>query len=140
MKKLGTILIFAGVFIAGAVEYWREQRITIPASPSVVVLPATVPGDAGDGLAAAVANTLSKQLAEIANVDIKAPPTSTQFEQLAGNGKRVSLAYDANLIVAPAITEDGDNLHLDLQLLNPVTENVLWHRVFDGSRSQYLDL
>ena len=44
MKKV-TAFIVAVVLAAAVVWYWREHRVTFPASPVVVVLPAKVTGD-----------------------------------------------------------------------------------------------
>src|SRR5262245_5404441 len=137
---VGFVLVIAALIAAGY-EYWREHLINIPASPSIVVLPAKVSGDAGlEFLTDAVANTLSMQLASISSVEMKAPPSSVEVDEVAGNVKRVAMAYGANLVVASAIAANADHFQLELQLLDPFTENELWRRTFDGSRSQYLDL
>ncbi len=140
MKKTGTFAVVAAVLISAGVWYWYQHRISIPASPIMVVLPAKVSGNADAAfLADAVSNTLSTQLEGISTIDVKAPPTSTEFEQIAANAKRASLAYEANLMVASGITSDGDRLRLEVQLLDPATENVLWRDAYEGSRSQYLE-
>ena len=104
------------------------------------MLPAKVAGNADAFLADAVANSLSAQLAGISTIEVKAPPTSTQVEQVAASPKRTSLAYDANLIVASGINANDDRLSLDVQLLDAASENMLWRDSFQGTRSQYLEI
>src|SRR5262249_28354106 len=140
MKRAGRFVVIAAALIAAGVWYWYQHRIAMPASPSVVVLPAKVAGNGDAFLADAVANTLSEQLAGIPTIEVKAPPTSTQVEQVAASPKRTSLAYDANLIVASGINASDDRLSLDVQLLDAATENALWRDSFQGTRSQYLEI
>jgi TolB-like protein len=140
MKRVIAFVVVAALAVT-AVWYWRRGRIAIPASPIVVVTPAKVSGAPETAFFAdAVASALTTQLAGIPAIEIKQAPTSTQFDQVAGNAKRVSLAYDANLVVIPSITVDGDYLNLDLQLLDPVTESALWSGAVAGSRGEYLEL
>jgi TolB-like protein len=140
MKRVIAFVVVAALAVA-AVWYWRRGRIAIPASPVVVVTPAKVSGAPETAFFAdAVAATLTAQLAAIPAIEVKQAPTGTQFEQVAGNAKRVSLAFDANLVVMPAISVDGDRLNLVLQLFDPVTGSVLWNSSMAGSRADYLEL
>ncbi len=145
MKESRTRVLTAigavAVLIAVGIQYWLDHRVTYPQSPTVVVLPAKVSGDASQAfLTDAVAATLSEQLKGISGIELKTPPTSSQFEQVSQEPKRVALSYDANLAVATSIEASGDQYKLGIQLVDPMTGRVLWNRSFPATSGQYLDL
>jgi TolB-like protein len=126
------------VAIGFAIQYWYARRYVMPESPSIVILPANVSGPAEmKFLSDAVSHTLFAALAGAPGIETKAPPSSIEFEQVGSDVKRTALAYDVNLVVATDIKAEGERFQLDVQVMDAVTQRVVWSSPFQGSRSEY---
>jgi TolB-like protein len=125
----------------GVFYYWQQTHSRIPALPIVVILPVQVSGPPElDFLTDAFPASLSTQLTGIPGLEIKGPPTSIELAAVAGDYKKVAQAYDVNLLVSGELSAEGNQLQLDLHIVEPITHDVLWSGKFPGTRAEYLDL
>jgi TolB-like protein len=141
MKQKALIVGIVAIIVLGfGIQYWYQTHPALPDSPVIVMLPTRVSETSNlVFLSDAIPATVSNQLKGIPGIEIKQPPTTTEVAAVAGNSKRIAQAYDANLVATSELSSDNDNLHLDLQIVDPHTQKILRKNSFDGTKSQYLD-
>ncbi|MCJ7582620.1 MAG: protein kinase [Candidatus Aminicenantes bacterium] len=141
-QRLGVGLVLA-LLIAAAVIFWPFSGGVVPTAEaaSLVALPAQVYGDAVDNyLAEAIPGTLSTMLSGIKWLATKVPPSSFEVEKVQGDLVKIGEAYNVKMCVISSVTIEMKNLILNVQLVEPLTKNVLWGKVYKGTRNNYIDL
>ena len=129
--------IAAGVYFSrGGARVGGAADVT-----SVVALPAQVFAEAADQfLTDAIPSALSTSLNEVSSLETKLPPSSLDFENSGRNIDKVVQAYGVNGLILSSVTVTGDRLALDLKLVDAETRRLLWSRVYEGARIEYISL
>jgi TolB-like protein/Tfp pilus assembly protein PilF len=143
-----SLLVAAGVFFTAKQQSAEAERAgeTAAASAaaeiaSIVALPATVfAPDEQAYLADAIPDTLSSQLARIDGLVIKTPPTTGQLDRIDGDLGRVAEVYGVDAFVMTSLAVNGEDLLLNVQLVDAQTGDLLWSLEYEGDRSGYLPL
>ncbi len=108
---------------------------------SLVVLPSQVLGGEADRfLADAIPTTVSTHLAQIQDLETKAPPTSMELERLGRDLQHIADTYQVGAVVLPTVTVAGERLILNLQLVSLPNRVVLWTRDFEDRRDRFIEL
>jgi TolB-like protein len=138
---IGAVVLLAGVLAVTQFD-WRGK--TTPAAysaaqiESIVALPAKVFGGQEDAfLTDAIPGSLSTYLAEIRDLETKVPPGSHDFERFKGDVSKVVRAYHAGSYVLTNVAVQAERLSLNVQLVDSVTNRIVWSQEFEGLRREY---
>jgi tetratricopeptide (TPR) repeat protein len=134
---------FAVVAVITGLLFWKPGK---PAPkpdriPSVLALPAKVLGSAESAfLADAIPEALSTLLMGVEGLDTKIPPSNLQVEKVQGDLGKIADAYKVQNLVRTTVTAQGENLVLNVQLVEAATQKVRWASQFEGTRATYNQL
>ena len=138
------LLVPLGILLALIVERTlgnSESSKRSGARHSLVVLPSIVHGDPSDlFLTDAIANTISMNLAQVAGLQTKLPPSSEEYDRTGRDLKTITDAYGASVALLPTVSVDEARLRLNLQLVDAGTRDVLWAGDLEGDRGRFLEL
>jgi len=147
-----TVLVAAGIaglLVVAAVVALKFtsllERLTAKPGPMaigrVVALPSKVFAPEGDGfLADAVPSLLSTHLAQVEGLEVKAPPTSIDFERVGGDVDKIVDAYKVDGFVLSTVTVQADRLVLNLQLVEAGSRRLVWSHEYAEERQSYIEL
>lgn len=136
-------MIVFPILLTIVVRFWPkgEEPVAMSAVSTTVVVPAKVFGAAEPSyLGDAVAATLTAYLDKMPGLKTKVPPSSFDFEKAGGDYVKAKQAYAVDALVLTAITIDAGLYMLNVQVVDPVAQTVLWANRYLGPRQQYLEL
>jgi TolB-like protein len=140
-SALATGMIIIPLLVAAAVKYWPSGYSEDLSGAKVLVLPAKVAGESGsDYLSDAVAAALSAHLSQVTGLQLKAPPRSLEMFQFAEDYGRVANAYGVDLLILSVITVDSGTFQVNLQVVDPHRQKLIWRNPYHGPRGKYLEL
>jgi serine/threonine protein kinase/tetratricopeptide (TPR) repeat protein len=134
---LAALVVLVG---AGGLFFWKPwHRKGLPVHvPSLVALPAKVLGlQESAFLTDAIPDTLSTLLAGVEGLDTRVPPSSAQVEKLMGDLGKVAEAYQVEHLLLTTVTVQGENLILNVKLVEATTQKMQWAGQYEGTRSAY---
>ncbi|MGQ0735881.1 MAG: protein kinase domain-containing protein [Acidobacteriota bacterium] len=139
--------VAAAVLLAALVAMNVDRLNPRPARPAaerlntVVILPSQVFAADTDGfLADAIPSLLSTYLAQVQGLEVKAPPTSADFERVGSDMDKVVNAYKVDGLVLSSVSAQADRLMLDVQLVDAATRRLIWSQQFAQGRQYHMDL
>lgn len=134
----GLILLAAG---GGALllKAWRRPEILPPNTlPSLVALPTKVLGNQESAfLTDAIPDALSTLLGGVEGLDLKVPPSSSEFEKVKGDLAKIAEFYHVDLLLLTTITAQGESLTFNIKIAEATTQKVRWAGQFEGTRATY---
>ena len=129
--------------VAAGLALWKPWRGRAPAMhvPTVVALPAKVLGSQESAfLTDAIPETLSTLLANVEGLETRVSPTSFQLERVKGDLGKVAEAYRVGHLVLSSVTAQGENLILNVQLVEATNQKVVWAAQIPGTRGTYTSM
>lgn len=144
-----TIAAAAALLLIGGAIGWLT-RPAVPVGPTtaaganwsaLVALPAQVFAPEEEAyLADAIPNTLTTHLSQVADLEVRVPPSSIEFSAIGGDLGRLAEAYGVGGMILTSITAESGRFVLNVQLVEARTRNLIWSNQFSGPRGQYLEL
>jgi serine/threonine protein kinase/tetratricopeptide (TPR) repeat protein len=108
---------------------------------SLVVLPARVLAAEQDAfLADAISNALTTQLSSTKGLDTRLSPSSADVDRAGGDLVKIANAYGVVACLLSSVTLHGDDMTLNVQLVEPRTKRVLWSGEYFGAAAKYTAL
>jgi hypothetical protein len=140
-SALAAGMMIIPLLIVAAVKYWPSDDLYDFDGSSILVLPAKVIGQSSSNyLGDAVAANLSSHLGQVPGLRMKPPPASQELLQYADDYGKVAAAYGVDLLILTAITVDSGMFQINLQIVDPHTQKLIWRNPYQGPRGKYLEL
>jgi tetratricopeptide (TPR) repeat protein len=136
-------MIIFPILLTIVVRFWPkgDEPAAMSGVSRLVVVPAKVFGTAEPSyLGDAVARTLTAYLEQLPGLDTRPSPSSFDFEKAGGDYAEAKKAYAVDALVLTAITIDAGLYMLNVQVVDPDLQTVLWTNRYLGPREQYLEL
>jgi len=131
---------FAVVAMVGAYLYSRTKKTTT--IESIAVMPfVNESGNAdleylSDGMTESLINSLS----QLPNLQIKSRSSVFRYKGKEIDPKKIATELNVQSLLIGRITQRGDQMTLNVELIDPATENVLWGNKYERSSSQLIAL
>ena len=123
-------LVVAGIAIVGYSYFSRKHNATIQ---SIAVMPfVNASGNADlDYLSDGMTETLIKSLSQLPNLNVKARSTVFRYKGKDTDAKTIGNELGVPAILNGRMTQRGEQLTLNLELIDSQTENVIWTDQYD---------
>ncbi len=141
--KLAVIAAALVATILGAgflgLRYFRADAKQIN---SIAVMPfVNESGNADmDYLTDGMTDTLISSLSEVPNLNVKAHTSVFRYKGKDTSAKTIANDLQVQALVNGRVTQHGDKLSIDVDLVDPETENVLWTRKYDRKQADVVSL
>jgi TolB-like protein/Tfp pilus assembly protein PilF len=137
MASAALVLIVAGV--AGYFYLSRKNNATIQ---SIAVMPfVNASGKADlDYLSDGMTETLIRTLSQLPNLNVKARSSVFRYKGRETDAKTIGRELGVPAILNGRFTQRGDQLTLNLELIDAQTENVIWTDQYDRKSSDLVSL
>ena len=137
---LATIGIALVVIVALGYFYWSRSRTT--AIQSIAVMPfVNASGNADlDYLSDGMTETLIRSLSQLPNLNVKARSSVFRYKGRESDAKTIGKELGVPAILNGRFTQRGDQLTLNLELIDTQTENVIWTDQYDRKSSDLVSL
>ena len=137
MASAALVLIVAGV--AGYFYLSRKNNATIQ---SIAVMPfVNASGKADlDYLSDGMTETLIRSLSQLPNLNVKARSSVFRYKGRETDAKTIGRELGVPAILNGRFTQRGDQLILNLELIDAQTENVIWTDQYDRKSSDLVSL
>jgi TolB-like protein len=128
-----------GISIAGYSYVSRKNNAAIQ---SIAVMPfVNASGNADlDYLSDGMTETLIKSLSQLPNLNVKARSTVFRYKGKDTDAKTIGKELGVPAILNGRMTQRGDQLTLNLELIDAQTENVIWTDQYDRKSSDLVSL
>jgi TolB-like protein len=132
-------LVITGAAIASYFYFSRKNSATIQ---SIAVMPfVNASGNADlDYLSDGMTETLIKSLSQLPNLNVKARSTVFRYKGKDTDAKTIGKELGVPAILNGRMTQRGDQLTLNLELIDTQTENVIWTDQYDRKSSDLVSL
>ena len=132
-------LVVAGIAIVGYSYFSRKHNATIQ---SIAVMPfVNASGNADlDYLSDGMTETLIKSLSQLPNLNVKARSTVFRYKGKDTDAKTIGKELGVPAILNGRMTQRGEQLTLNLELIDAQTENVIWTDQYDRKLSDLVSL
>lgn len=132
-------LVILGVVIGG---YFYFSRKTTSSIQSIAVMPfVNASGNADlDYLSDGMTETLIKSLSQLPNLNVKARSTVFRYKGKETDTKTVGKELGVQALLNGRVIQRGDQLTLNLELIDAQTENVIWTDQYDRKLSDLVAL
>ncbi len=137
---LATIVIaLVVIFIAG---YFYLSRSRTTAIQSIAVMPfVNESGNADvEYLSDGMTETLINSLSQIPNLSVKARSSVFRYKGKEIDPKKIATELNVQAILIGRVVQRGDQLTLNLELIEAQTENVLWGNKYERKSSDLVSL
>ena len=134
-----TALLALVVAIGGYFYFSRKTRVAIQ---SIAVMPfINGSGNAGlDYLSDGMTETLIRSLSQLPNLNVKARSSVFRYKGRESDAKTIGRELGVPAILQGRFTQRGDQLTLNLELIDAQTENVIWTDQYDRKSSDLVTL
>jgi len=132
-------LVFAGIAIVGYSYFSRKHNATIQ---SIAVMPfVNASGNADlDYLSDGMTETLIRSLSQLPNLNVKARSTVFRYKGKDADARTIGKELGVPAILNGRFTQRGEELTLNLELIDAQTENVIWTDQYDRKFSELVSL
>lgn len=132
-------LVVVGVFIAG---YVYSSKIHKPAIESIAVMPfVNESGNADvEYLSDGMTETLIGSLSQLPNLNVKARSSVFRYKGKGTDAKTIGKDLNVQAILNGRVVQRGDQLTLSLELVDALTENVIWSQQYNRKQSELVSL
>ena len=134
----GAVVIIAVV----AVAYLYLTRTNHTAITSIAVMPfVNESGNAGvEYLSDGMTETLIRSLSQLPGLNVKARASVFRYKGKEADAKTIGRELNVQAVLTGRVNQRGDQLILNLELVNPETENVIWTDRYDRKSSDIVSL
>jgi TolB-like protein/Tfp pilus assembly protein PilF len=141
-RKWVTIVLVAFVAalcIGGYVYFTRKTQTTIQ---SIAVMPfVNESGNADvEYLSDGMPETLIKSLSQLPNLTVKSRSTVFYYKGKETSPKKIGDELNVQAVLLGRVVQRGDDLKLNLELVNTQTQNVIWSEQYDRKQSDLVSL
>jgi serine/threonine-protein kinase len=132
-------LVITGAAIASYFYFSRKNNATIQ---SIAVMPfVNASGNADlDYLSDGMTETLIRSLSQLPNLNVKARSSVFRYKGRETDAKTIGKELGVPAILNGRFTQRGDQLTLNLELIDAQTENVIWTDQYDRKWSDLVSL
>src|SRR6266571_6151815 len=132
-------LAVIGIAIAGYFYFSRKSNASIQ---SIAVMPfVNASGNADlEYLSDGMTETLIKSLSQLPNLNVKARSTVFRYKGKDTDAKTIGKELGVPAILNGRLTQRGEQLTLNLELIDAQTENVIWTDQYDRKSSDLVSL
>jgi TolB-like protein/Flp pilus assembly protein TadD len=125
-----------------AVGYFYLSRSRTTAIQSIAVMPfVNASGNADlDYLSDGMTETLIRSLSQLPNLNVKARSSVFRYKGRESDAKTIGKELGVPAILNGRFTQRGDQLTLNLELIDTQTENVIWTDQYDRKSSDLVSL
>lgn len=133
------VLVAACLFVGGYLLFIRKTRSTIQ---SIAVMPFTnASGNADfEYLSDGMTETLINSLSNIPNLSVKARSSVFRFKGKEIEPRKIASELNVEAILIGRFVERGEQLILNLELIDAHTENVIWGNKYERKASELVAL
>jgi serine/threonine protein kinase/tetratricopeptide (TPR) repeat protein len=139
-----TVVIALLVLVVGAVGLflYLRARTTAVAIESIAVMPfVNATGNADvEYLSDGMTETLINSLSQIPHLSVKARSSVFRYKGREINPKRIAAELNVQAMVTGRVVQRGDQLTLNLELIDAQTENILWGNRYERRSSELVAL
>ena len=134
------VAAFAVVASVGGFLYSRTKKINT--LESIAVMPfVNESGNADlEYLSDGMTETLINSLSQLPNLHIKSRSSVFRYKGKEIDPQKIATELNVQSLLTGRITQRGDQLTLNVELIDPATENVLWGNKYERSSSQLIAL
>ena len=139
LVAIGTAIV---AIVTAAVVISNRARNSGAAIQSIAVMPfVNASGNADlDYLSDGITETLIKSLSQLPNLKVKARSTVFRYKGRETDAKTIGNELGVPAILNGRMTQRGEQLTLDLELIDAQTENVIWTDQYDRRSSDLVSL
>jgi len=134
------VAVFAVIAMLSGYLYSRNRKIT--AIESIAVMPFL--NESGNTdleyLSDGMTETLINSLSQLPNLHIKSRSSVFRYKGKEIEPKKVAAELNVQSLLTGRITQRGDLMTLNVELIDPSTENVIWGNKYERSSSQLIAL
>jgi TolB-like protein len=132
-------LVIVVIAIAGYFYFSRNHKLTIQ---SIAVMPfVNASGNPDlDYLSDGMTETLIRSLSQLPNLNVKARSSVFRYKGKETDAKTIGKELGVPAILNGRFTQRGDQLTLNLELIDAQTENVIWTDQYDRKSSDLVSL
>lgn len=139
---VGLLLLTAGYFIAFRNSGKGTDRGDAETEKSIAVLPFKnlSPESGEDYLSTGIAEDILTQLAQIHGLKVISRSSSMQYKNSTKPIKTIARELGVTNILEGSVRQFGDNLRINVQLTNGMSETLIWAEDFDRKLEDILNL
>ena len=138
-KLIALVVLIIAVGAAAFLYFAIKRQPTIQ---SIAVMPFV--NDSGtadlDYLSDGITETLIQDLSQLPNLNVKARSTVFRYKRTDADAKTIGKALGVPAILNGRMTQRGDQLTLNLELIDTQNENVIWADRYDRKLSDLVSL
>jgi serine/threonine protein kinase/Tfp pilus assembly protein PilF len=142
--KLGVaaVVVLLLALIGGGYWYWRGATAGSNSIKSIAVMPfVNESGNADlEYLSDGMTETLINSLSQLPNLNVKSRSSVFRYKGKEIDPKKLASDLSVQSLLIGRITQRGDQLTLNVELIDPATENVLWGNKYERTSSQLIAL
>ena len=139
-----TVVIALVVLVVGAVGLflYLRARNTAVAIESIAVMPfVNASGNADvEYLSDGITETLINSLSQIPNLSVKARSSVFRYKGKEVDPKKIAAELNVQAILTGRVVQRGDQVTLNLELIDAQTENILWGNRYERKSSELVAL
>jgi len=122
-----------GIIVIAGGAWWYARRVTLPANPSIAVMPfEDVGGDAAtDRLANGITTDISTDLSRFRDLDVIASSATEAYGNKAADVRQIVRDFNVRYVLKGSIQREGDQVRVSAQLLDGATSASLWSKRWD---------
>lgn len=141
-KLVLSIVLFLLVGAAVGLGFFLSSRTTRAAIESIAVMPFVNASGNTDTeyLSDGMTETLINSLSQIPNVSVKARSTVFRYKGKEIDSKTIAAELDVQAILRGRVVQRGEQLTLNLELIDGGTENLLWGNRYERKPSELVAL
>ncbi len=138
---LAAVLVLVGAAIIVGL-YLQSRTSASPTIKSIAVMPfVNASGNADlEYLSDGMTETLINSLSQIPNLSVKARSSVFRYKGKELDPKRVASELSVEAILTGRVVQRGDQITLNLELVDAQTENVIWSEQYNRKQSDLVNL
>ena len=133
------VLVITALGIGIYIYYARSASKQID---SIAVMPFV--NDSGNAdlefLSDGMTETLIRSLSQLPNLNVKARSSVFRYKGKDTDPKTIAADLKVQAVLNGSVRQRGDQIILDLELLDPITENVIWTKEYDRKQTDLATL
>jgi TolB-like protein/Tfp pilus assembly protein PilF len=139
-RAAGAGLILICAIALAAVLYVRVRGGTAGAPASIAVLPFLNlnAGAGGEYLSDGIAEELTTGLAQLEGLRVVAATSAFQFRGKSEDVRKIGQALDAGALLEGSVSQSGEGLRINVQLINTRNGYHLWSKAYDTGAADLL--
>ena len=142
-------LVLLGFVCASVYLLTREKKLSEPNQPSqadaavdsVAILPLVNTGDPeGELLCERIAEHVTNSLAQVQDRKLKVRPfnSTSRYKGQKADPRTAGRELEVQAVVTGRLRQQGNDLTVNLELVNVRDQNVVWSKLYQGKRSEIL--